>query len=91
MTLRLNFTVRRMMLAVAVVATLLACRAWMIRRAARFRDLSAYHTMEWERIDTTGSPDVDARGEWHRAMGVKYRDASRRPWLPVEPDTPEPE
>jgi hypothetical protein len=61
-----RLTTRRLMVIVAIIATLLAGRAWMIRREALFRDLSAYHAMEWERIDTTGSPDVDARAEWHQ-------------------------
>jgi hypothetical protein len=33
----------------------------------------------------------NARVEWHRRLGVKYRRAARSPWLPVEPDPPEPE
>jgi hypothetical protein len=28
---------------------------------------------------------------WHEAMARKYREAARYPWLPIEPDPPEPE
>ena len=86
-----RLTIRRLMVAVAVVAAPLACGAWAARRAATFREISAYHALEWSRIDTTGTQEVDARAEWHRAMEMKYRDAARYPWLPVAPDPPEPE
>jgi hypothetical protein len=33
----------------------------------------------------------EARLEWHRRLGEKYRRAASSPWLPVEPDPPEPE
>jgi hypothetical protein len=29
--------------------------------------------------------------EWHRQLKAKYDHAARYPWLPVEPDPPEPE
>ena len=32
----------------------------------------------------------EARFEWHRRLGKKYRRAASRPWLPVWPDPPEP-
>ena len=32
----------------------------------------------------------EARFKWHRQLGKKYRRAASRPWLPVEPDPPEP-
>jgi hypothetical protein len=39
--------------------------------------------------------DVDValsrRVAYHAAMARKYRRAARSPWLPVEPDPPEPE
>ncbi|WP_435010913.1 hypothetical protein P12x_002203 [Tundrisphaera lichenicola] len=31
-----------------------------------------------------------ARHDWHVRLSVKYGEAARRPWLPVEPDPPEP-
>jgi hypothetical protein len=32
----------------------------------------------------------EARFEWHRRLGEKYRRAASSPWLPVEPDPPTP-
>jgi hypothetical protein len=37
-----------------------------------------------------GPPFVPAMGEYHDAMRIKYERAARYPWLPVEPDPPEP-
>jgi hypothetical protein len=37
------------------------------------------------------TPSERARDEWHFRMMSKYRTAASRPWLPVEPDPPEPE
>ena len=31
------------------------------------------------------------RSDWHERMKKKYEQAAERPWLAVEPDTPEPE
>jgi hypothetical protein len=42
-----------------------------------------------------GDPPVSLRQQridtWHRQISMKYWAAARRPWLPVEPDPPEPE
>ncbi|MDR3636015.1 MAG: hypothetical protein P4L84_19590 [Isosphaeraceae bacterium] len=40
-----------------------------------------------------GEADVERHrmlAEYHRALGLKYDRAGRRPWLPVAPDLPEP-
>jgi hypothetical protein len=34
--------------------------------------------------------DAWKQAEWHVQMKVKYERAAARPWLPVEPDPPEP-
>jgi hypothetical protein len=34
---------------------------------------------------------IERKNEWHRTVSAKYRLAANRPWLPVEPDPPEPE
>jgi hypothetical protein len=86
-----RFTVRRLMVAVAVLAGTLAAWSWIVRRAAHYREISAYHSAKWNTIDTTGTPEVDARVEWHRAMAEKYEFAARYPWLPLSSDPPEPE
>jgi hypothetical protein len=33
---------------------------------------------------------LTSSGEWHLKMREKYRNAASHPWLPVEPDLPEP-
>ena len=42
----------------------------------------------------SGDPPVSPRQQristWHRNIAVKYWRAARSPWLPVEPDPPEP-
>jgi hypothetical protein len=88
---RFRFTVRRMMVAVAVVAVLLAMAVTLSHRRSRFESLRDYHASRapyvwlgpmgtlWER-----------QGEWHWAMKRKYERAARYPWLPVAPDPPEP-
>jgi hypothetical protein len=44
-------------------------------------------------LDARGVPlgaQQQARDKWHETMAEKYRQAARRPWLPVPPDPPEP-
>jgi hypothetical protein len=87
---RVRFTLRRMMVAVAVVAIGLGVVDWIGRRAARFRALWAYHI---NRVGLVSSPNPwphEVQGIYHLKMGEKYRVAALRPWLPVEPDPPEP-
>ncbi len=43
--------------------------------------------VEWERQSATRFAQAIA---YHAAMARKYRRAARYPWLPVEPDPPEP-
>ena len=43
--------------------------------------------VEWERQSATRFAQAIA---YHAAMARKYRHAARYPWLPVEPDPPEP-
>jgi hypothetical protein len=42
-----------------------------------------------------GDPRVPLRQQrisaWHREIGLKYWQAARHPWLPVQPDPPGPE
>ena len=100
---RVRFTVRRLMVAVAIVGVLL----WMTllgKRVRAFRWMAEYHAAHRMKYPITGSPGaaprgVDSRGElvsaerdrWHAALAAKYSRAARSPWLPVEPDPPEPE
>jgi hypothetical protein len=102
---RVRFTVRRMMVAVAVVALLLA---WMQaeKRIGELRD-SYYWQMAihagLEELETeggvirgfSGGPTVvkpnARRAAYHAAMRRKYKRAYRYPWLPIAPDPPIPE
>jgi len=87
---RVRFTIRRMMVAVAVVAIVFAWSAWMGRRAARFRSLWAEHINKVGMISSPKPWPHEVQGIYHLKMGEKYRVAALRPWLPVEPDPPEP-
>jgi hypothetical protein len=41
--------------------------------------------------DREMTPDGVKSSAWHAALAEKYRQAALYPWLPVEPDPPEPE
>jgi hypothetical protein len=90
---RVRFTIRRMLVAIAVVAVYLGWSRWMERRSERFRALWIDHI---DKVGTISSPKPallsphEVQGYYHLKMGEKYRAAMNRPWLPVEPDPPEP-
>ena len=94
---RLRFTVRRLMLAVAIVAVILGAASGVRRRAERFRMIESYHRRNYH-FSFVGNPSLDAektakfiaRNNWHNAMTMKYGDAADHPWLPIPPDPPEP-
>ena len=81
-------TVLRLMAMVAVVALGLGIVAWMGRRSAWLRAESVRHIKEAAGA-ASGGPS--ARINFHLEMFEKYRRAASHPWLPVEPDPPEPE
>src|SRR5262245_9148943 len=62
-------------------------------------DWGAVENAEKEGWNWVGTPPVKAvlprpskaRILWHDALRLEYEGAARRPWLPVEPDPPEPE
>lgn len=87
---RARFTVRALMVAVAVAAVPL----YLYHRSARLWALAVQHA----RIcaaglmpATTGPASWSARAMHHYRMSIKYDLASRRLWLPVAPDPHEPE
>ncbi len=92
---RFRFTVRRMMVAVAIAGAVLGV---IIGRQDRFRKIAAHHRAEFNNVSRmpmimfAGSSDdpVMLRLEWHELMRLKYERAARQPWLPVAPDPPEP-
>ncbi len=96
---RVRFTVRRMMVAVAVVAVVLffAIELPRMSRRARLYDLKARLNernivlYEHWRPDQPGFEVARARAGWCRNLAAKYRHAARHPFLPVAADPPEPE
>jgi hypothetical protein len=126
---RIRFTLRWMMIAVAIAGLIIGAET-LRRRGDSFRRRSAYHAAEVatshrnaedlrhdEEVareqrtfayrvgdETTGPMDLldrikqrqkdrsamKGRIAWHESMERKYARAASRPWLSVEPDTPEP-
>jgi hypothetical protein len=94
---RVRFTVRRMMIAVAIVALALSFFVWN-RRMAR---LSMEYDMQSLTYRGSGGPrprfpvpipsPLTDRERWEDEMAARYRRAARYPWLPVAPDSPQPE
>lgn len=100
---RVRFTVRRMMVAVAVAALTLGVIVGLQNRHQRFRRIAEDHRsrmIAWEevgrseatrkRFDLSGQQVSLAAHHWHLQMAENYEHAARRPWLPVAPDPPEP-
>jgi hypothetical protein len=89
---RVRFTVRRLMVAVAVVGITLGALAACRSRSARFREIRDRHRAAMiVGFEAPGEAAPAARLDWHRAIERKYEYAARHPWLPVAPDPPEPE
>jgi hypothetical protein len=90
---RVRFTVRRLMIAVAVVALAIGMFA-RSRQMSKIADRHAAQILEHSQMMPLPNGAfvmlLDNRGQWHQAMVAKYRRAARRPWLPVEPDPHEP-
>jgi hypothetical protein len=102
---RFRFTIRRMMVAVAIAAVILG--PW--QRSAKFREkanefasLSVPPRLAPDRLPGIVTPEMtraqDAKRRrielwcaWQASMSAKYERASRCPWLSVAPDPPEPE
>jgi hypothetical protein len=94
-----RFTIRLMMVAVAVVALVMAAerlakrRAYLLRRA----EVDADRARDWANYTSCLRPEYDKPGMYEKmrdywlANARKYRLAADRPWLPVEPDAPQPE
>jgi hypothetical protein len=96
---RVQFTVRQMMIAVAVVALVAGAdrlarrRAYFLMRAEveadRAYDYATGHACLKEEYDKPGMyPKLHAH---YAALAQKYRLAAARPYLPVAPDPPMPE
>jgi hypothetical protein len=95
-----RFTVRRLMIAVAIAGIALGPLA-ALQRSRRFGQISRVHeramadgATEAAKLKRRGDPRSKltyARADYHQAMWLKYFHAARRPWLPVTPDPAEPE
>jgi hypothetical protein len=95
---RVRFTVRRMMVAVAVAALGLTALSFWARRDERYLKfaLGAMTHAGLAEAHRTGGPygrvPVNPRkAAYHAALVRKYEWAIRYLWLPVLPDPPEPE
>jgi hypothetical protein len=86
---RVRFTMRRIMVAVAMSAAY----SLIERHRLLYGIPAAWKPEEYSRykhrLDRNASLAF-RRVEHHFEMMFKYRDAGRRPWLPVAPDPPEP-
>ena len=96
-----RFTVRRMLVAVAIVAIMMGA---LRERQLRLKSIAdhhfpqaGYHVLRGKIIGMYMGPmhagwetDSDRKIFWHRYMYYKYMNASKRPWLPVLPDWPAP-
>jgi hypothetical protein len=89
---RLRFTVRRMMVAVAVVACIFWASLLIMERRRRFLIIAGSHRMPDARFLRHHDADSELRlVRWHDEMQAKYEFAAAHPWLPVAPDPPDPE
>ena len=80
---RVQFTVRRAMVLVAVAAILLGLGAWSSRRSERSRQLAILHIYAWRSNDlaaAAGSASGRERAAYHAMMVEKYRRAARHLW-----------
>jgi hypothetical protein len=79
---------------VFIAATILAVGVGLQRRKARFERLFSYHIgLAGPALHVSFSPDPmfeTAKAQWHYDLAWKYAEAAKRPWIPVQPDPPEP-
>jgi hypothetical protein len=99
---RPRFTVRRLMVAVAIVGLGLG---WIEVRRKQFTSMALDHYRKFrepcdeEGFGVSSTPPISEerrvvlreRDAYHQAMCDKYHQAARDPWLPVTHDPPEPE
>jgi hypothetical protein len=104
---RVRFSMRMMMVAVAVAGG--ACEAFVLMaKRARLQEIAASHdhASNYMPLPSGGArtqpPEVREaavaferlrmrRCLWHDELRAKYERLARYPWLPVEPDPPMPE
>jgi hypothetical protein len=91
---RFRFTVRRLMVLVAIAAVISALGITVERRG-RFGWIAVGHRAHVPKhmppTKPVGMDDtVWCPIEWHESMARKYEYAAHHPWLAVAPDPPEP-
>ena len=96
---RPRFTVRRLIVAVAVVALIIGTiklveqrRLALSRESLTHRYLRYIESYRWR--STSADPDAQLppqRYRYEKIMDEKYTYAARYPWMPVMPDPPKPE
>lgn len=80
---RPGFTVRRLMIVTMLVAVVLGVgRTFFL--AVFYARVSYGHASKWRTARSRILID------YHRSLERKYQEAAANPWLPVEPDPPEP-
>jgi hypothetical protein len=100
----MRLTVRRLMIAVALVALVIGFGVEGERRRVRYARLARQHAIARDELHkflmiVPPSSSVEFFGDrktisamigYHGRLKEKYETASRAPWFPVEPDPPEP-
>ena len=90
---RIRLTTRWLMVVVAVVAVGCAVVVSLVeRRRARFARIADRHLSVLLTPAQVWDPERRSalRLNWHSEMADIYLHATRYPWLPIEPDPPEP-
>jgi hypothetical protein len=85
-----RFTTRHLLSLIALADLALGFTAWMERRAVAFRALADFHAERSRQVSYACRINSKLL-EYHEALAGKYKTAAERPWMPVEPDAPEPE
>jgi hypothetical protein len=85
-------TMRRWMVAVAIVGLTIGGALMLRRRKAFALAMASYHHECFDSVMFAPSTLLNLNGPWkkyadyHLKMEGKWINAARRPWLPVEPD-----
>jgi hypothetical protein len=99
---RFLFTLKRMMVAVAVVALAIAAVRWERSMEALSADYSQHALAHRAKVaddhfamlrtssDPRAAELFERRKAYRRAMAEKWNRAALYPWVPVAPDPPEP-
>jgi hypothetical protein len=93
---RLRFTIRRMLMLVAVIGMVAAPLTIRERRRLRFEALSEVHLAKMIQLNGNRPlfirklDDLSPLQVYHARLSAKYHRAASRPMVSVEPDPPEP-